>query len=874
MATCVWHVHASDVKGLIDSSRSVATFTCRVFYVDPESGDTYPMREELCEKDIALLVYDEPEPNLVCTVEGPDSLYWRGDGFSSTPPGVAGPLRYAYTFTNLEQDTIVIASIIVRVLDSGQLIGGGRRRGARLAPGASYTDSIEVDVRAIRFNREIVVEVAAQDAYDVPIRHCETRTFVPGVREVPCQVTGPLSVVWNTETGTSSPDRIPCLLSMENPLDTMRQVTGLTADLQQAVHLSVAPGDSLARAPMTLNPVSTGSMSWTFVIARPPVAHVWDTLAFAYVCDGVLHRCELIVEIMVIDENVTCAITAASSVTSDEVMQRVHIPLGYTFTNTGTVPVDVNRYVLDIAAGSGVRSEEPLEHAGATVAPGNDQNLIWNLHILAWRTQHTANLTVRAYRSDDAILAVCTHEIDIEGVQSPICRMNAVDTVRFNRDDVQYEPDPVPVTFMLDNLLDTEETNIEATIDLAQAPRLVLPATESASKTIALIDSHSTAGLTWQLIPTAAPIGELQEIVIRYRSDQQTEWKECSASIFIEAWPEEVSVTCATGGHDSLYSDAHYERFIPDPLHMSYTATNTGTVPLTGCEASIVLPPEFTLAGSDSTQSFTAPEYANQQGGPVSEGTLLPGASSTRWWLITPTSALTTLDPKQIGWIWASNEQGSGEGCAHTVQISPDNPPGIVLTPLHLRFEAERGGTLPTEQHIQLWTGGGLAMPWTAQPDTWYIDVNPVAGDHTAQLAVQPNTTALNKGMHVSSLEIAGTLPNLPKRIAVEYLITSLTGTHDAAAPAKLSLGPVYPHPIPIQSEARIIVNGSSGIAMRLALYDLLGRERAVIFDGVASGDEVPMPKPVSLGIGAGVYLLHVTTTHQMTTRMISVVKK
>ncbi|MDT8322705.1 MAG: hypothetical protein RRA94_01235, partial [Bacteroidota bacterium] len=350
MATCVWRVRASDVKGLIDSSHNVATFRCRVFYVDPESGDSYPMREELCEKDVALLAYDEPEPDLVCMVEGPDSLYWRGDGFSSTPGGGAEPLRYAYTFTNLEQDTIVIASIIVRVFESGLQIAGGRRRGTTLAPGASYTDSIEVDVQAMRFDREIVVEVAAQDAYDVPIRNCAMRTFVPAVREVPCLVTGPPSMVWNTESGTSSPDRIACLLSMENPLDTVRQITDLRADLQQAVHLSSASGDSLARAPMTLTPVSTGSMSWEFVIATPPVARAWDTIAFLYECDGVVNRCEHIIEITVIDENVTCAITAVDSVTSEGVLQRVRTPLRYTLTNTGTVAVDVDRYELDIAA--------------------------------------------------------------------------------------------------------------------------------------------------------------------------------------------------------------------------------------------------------------------------------------------------------------------------------------------------------------------------------------------------------------------------------------------------------------------------------------------------------------------------------------------
>ena len=86
---------------------------------------------------------------------------------------------------------------------------------------------------------------------------------------------------------------------------------------------------------------------------------------------------------------------------------------------------------------------------------------------------------------------------------------------------------------------------------------------------------------------------------------------------------------------------------------------------------------------------------------------------------------------------------------------------------------------MPPSQQVTLWTGGGLAMPWSAQPDAWYIDVDPVSGDRAASLAVRPNTTLLGKGMHTSVLEVAGAAPNLPKRIAVDYLITSLTGSGD-----------------------------------------------------------------------------------------------
>ena len=136
-----------------------------------------------------------------------------------------------------------------------------------------------------------------------------------------------------------------------------------------------------------------------------------------------------------------------------------------------------------------------------------------------------------------SLVSVCTHAVLIEGMEGLICSMSAIDTVRFNRAMINYEPDTVMVQFDLENLLDTEETNIDAVIDLTQASRLVLPATEPASKTIAAIDSHATASLTWKLLPQPAPVAEGQQVTVRYRSDQMSEWKECTATIHIEAWP-------------------------------------------------------------------------------------------------------------------------------------------------------------------------------------------------------------------------------------------------------------------------------------------------------------------------------------------------
>ncbi|MBN1446473.1 MAG: T9SS type A sorting domain-containing protein, partial [Bacteroidetes bacterium] len=664
-------------------------------------------------------------------------------------------------------------------------------------------------------------------------------------------------------------------LRLDNPLDTLRHDVRAWVDTTTASHLRLAPGDSASRPPVDITAGGAYNPYWRFVLADPPASSTRDTLRFLYETDGMQYFCEHVIdiEVILIEKSVICDLMGTDSLSIAQIQSRTQAQLHYTLTNTGTVTVDVHRYELSVtpAAGfseTGLISLDPLTRAGGSIDPGNDITLDWRLRALILRASRTTQCTVTAFDANDSALAVCTHEMFLEGLDGLVCTLTAGDSVHFNRTELRYDPEEITASFALENLLDTEESNIEAVIDLSQAARFVLAPTESASKTIAVIDSHSTANLTWRLIPQPAPQAESQEIVVRYKSEQMAEWRECRATVFIEAWPEEVSVACATGGHDSLYADTHEERFIPDPLHVSYTVTNTGTVPLTACEAAIILPPEFALAGSDSIQSFTAPEYANEPGGPVYEGTLLPNASCTRWWKITPTQALADADPKVIRWQWTSAEQGAQSGCERTIHIIPGNPPGIVLTPLHLYFEAERGGALPTEQQVQLWTGGGLAMPWTAQPSEWWLDAQPVSGSLSAQIAVQPNSTQLDEGAHGAEILFAATPSE--HRVGITYVIRRSTGIGEPPAPASLTLD-AWPQPVPGGTRLHVRIGGESGASCRLTLHDLLGRER--MSRTVKSGRSVSIDLATAQ-LTAGVYLLRALSEDgTQAVRMVSVVR-
>jgi hypothetical protein len=839
-AHCSWTLRVENPRLIADT----AVVRCRVFYIDPESGQTYPPGEELCEHDIHVLRYDEPDPDLACTLDGPGELYWTGTGYAATPSGSAGPIRYTATFSNLEPDTLHIDAFRLRAAGQCSIIGSELRPGVTLPPGASHVIAVEVAVSRLRYGRTIRIEAEALDTFDLVISHCALETRVPDALEIPCSASGPVRIRWNIASGVSSPPVPRYTLQLDNPLDTVRANVRAWLDLSSAPHLAPAPGDSVTRDPFFINPAFRASVSWRMLLAHPPSVDARDTLYFVYESDGLIQRCFLVVDIAIIDESVVCSLTGADSLTTAQLENREQTQLDYALSNVGTVPVTITRIDLVIPPNASVLPLDALTQPGGTIAAGGNITAQWRLRPLVLRDERSARFDVTAYGASDSVLSVCTHEIHIPGIDGLLCDIPALDTVRFLRDELRYEPDPVPVVMNLRNILDTEETHIEAGIDLTAAPRFELAAGETAVRTLAAIDSNSAAQLHWQLHPLAGDGTESQDIIIRYRSAEQRVWKECRASIIIAAWPQERTTRCVVAGHDSLRADQVLERLIPEPFEISYTAGNTGTVALHNCAAGIILPPEFELVSDSATLGF---------------GTLRPGESRTRWWTLKTTVALANYGAYAVRFTWTSDEQGSISGCEHTVHIVPDASNGIVITPLHLHFEAEQNDPLPAAQYVELWTGGGVSMPWTAQGGKWWLDATPVSGDHAARIAVQPGSTALPIGLHGTALTIAGQAPNLPKDVAVTYEITGVLDAGDeyVAVREYQVLGPIWPQPVPVNGEARIGLRVPRGERVRIALYDALGREVAVLKEGEMPEQEQQLRfSPAALGLTPGLYLL------------------
>ncbi|MCB2206496.1 T9SS type A sorting domain-containing protein [bacterium] len=824
-----------------------------------------------CRAEIVYARRDSKRMELSCDLDAPMLLMIDATGERY----VSDTIPVTLTLRNLGEEAVLPGEVALQVRVDGEpgtagvsLLPEGDHIHYldRLQPNAEVQSQWIAHVDRRGFDREVTFEVVVRDEIgQLPVA-CLATVHVPGIPALRCSLSAPDALYPVSDMGFED---FAMELQLENVVDTLVRRVEAEVDLSQAPHLRLSSGET---ARHYLGPTAASAIRtslWQLAVDPAPQDSSTETITvwYWYQEDSTRRSCEIRIQLIPVIQSSVCSITAPAVLNVDDsLLLPSPFTLDYRLRNTGNETLEVGRYVLSLAPPEGLLAHDPLSVAGGTLAPGTEANRTWRVQAKALQSARSAVLTVEARDLQDSVLSTCMHMLNIPAIDGLRCTLTAEDTVRFVRTPPGYQPSPLNLRLDLRNVLDEIHTNIEAIINLTQSPRLTLDPSETASKTIAVMESHSTANLTWLLIPQPASTAEDQEIIVRYRSDEQAAWKQCSVIIHIEAWPEEPGITCETGGHDSLFADWYEERFIPDPLHVSYTVTNTGTVTLTGCEASIILPPEFSLAGSDGTQSFTSPEYANQPGGPVPDGTLLPGASCSRWWKITPAKNIADIDPRLATWIWKSNEQGTESGCTHIVYIIPDNPPGLVLTPLHLYFEAERGGALPVEQQVQLWTGGGLAMPWTAQPSEWWLDAQPTSGSQSTQISVQPNSTMLEVGAHNADLLFAATPTD--RHVTITYVIRKSTGIESPATPGVLTLD-AWPQPVAAGARLYVRIGGEAGGSCRLTLHDLLGRQRLTRYAETAS--------PVVIDLGAlqlptGVYLLRaIAEDGAQATRMISV---
>ncbi|PLX26056.1 MAG: hypothetical protein C0600_11250 [Ignavibacteria bacterium] len=584
-----------------------------------------------CRAEIIYIRRDSKRMELLCDLIARDSVRIDSTGelYETNVLPVTMRLR------NEGEEAVLPGEAALRVGSRGVRVtpaGDSLRALPRLEPQDEVSVSWQLALDRWGMDRDVGLQAVVRDvAGRLPV-NCLTEIRVPGINPLLCMLDAPRRIV--EDPGTGYPG-FTLDLALENRLDTVLRRLEAEIDLSEAPSLQLGMGEQPGRYLGPIAPGARRGAQWQLVVAAPPrdSSEQRITVWYWYQSDTTRRSCEVLVRLVPATGLPVCTMSGPTLLqAADSVLVPAEATVEFTLENRGPGPVTVERYELHLTAGTGVDSPDALTQPGGVLGAGETTQRSWRLRTRIWHDARTVICGVFALTSTDSVIAACTHTLRIEAVDGLRCQVRTADSVRFRHDPARYEPDPLVVDIDLRNVLDEALSGIEAEIDLTQASRLALAAGESAVKTLGMIGDHQSRMISWLLTPLPGSTDEEQQISIHYRSAQETAWKQCEAAVVIEGWPEEAGLMCSTAGHDSLYSDQYYERFIPHPLHVSYSVTNTGTVRLTGCEATIIPPPAFALAGSDSTQSFTSPEYGNEPDGPVSPGTLLPGRSCTRWW--------------------------------------------------------------------------------------------------------------------------------------------------------------------------------------------------------------------------------------------------
>jgi hypothetical protein len=813
-----------------------------------------------CDAYINFARRDRFEPEVPCAVTAPDSLSVLGDNYDPTPFPVS------LTVNNTGSGPITFARFSMNFGDGMYLFpvpaGGKYAPGATVPPGGSHT--VNWQARALRrpVARDVRIFCMGEDPVGNPLSLCDATVHVPAM-PMQCMAFGTQNITVNPETGAITPNPAEVLLELRSVIDSALLDINVWLDMSGCRHLSLPMAD-YGRGPLRMIQNDVDTLRWQLGLASNPVGTATDTLYFRITGGGGRWStlCMLPVRITMLLGGAECALYGPGSVPESQVLQRTPVIIDYSLRNTGTVALDARRVDLTIPGGSGLLALDPLSRTLSPLSPGDSLTEQWKLRPLALRASR--NVTLEAFTwglkrdgTGDSLLAMCTHDMHIPGIDGLLCDITTLDTVRFIRDELRYDPDPVPVTMELRNILDTDRRRDRSgdrshrrpalrtrnRRDRDQNPRLHRQQQRRATAMAAA----ATAGLRsrkHRISPSAtAPLSKANGRSACH--DHRRSMAPCTDN----------ALRCLRSRLAPRRSGlrTHHPRAFRNLLHRH----NTGTVALRNCAATIILPPEFELVSDSATLSF---------------GELRPGHSNTRWWTLKTTPALADFGAYPVNFTWYSDEQGSASGCDHTVHVLKDASSGIVFTPLHLHFEAEQNDPLPAAQHVQLWTGGGLSMPWTAQGGQWWLNADPVSGDHAARIAVQPNSTALPVGLHATALTIAGQAPNLPKDVAVTYEITGLLDVGRRAAARLYEMGPVWPQPVPLNGEARISLNVPPGEYVRITLYDALGREVAVLREGVLpEADPVLRIVPSALRMQPGMYFIRMISAGGQAVRAVVV---
>ncbi|MDX9760292.1 MAG: NEW3 domain-containing protein [Bacteroidota bacterium] len=756
----------------------------------------------------------------------PDCELFADSGRISFPaiPCVKGTVPVQLTLRHHGNMPWEIGDVVLRLPDgmgvSFYVRFDSLRGNATLRPGdsLSWTWMLNLSKRLVPVTAHVSAHVFEKDGRE--LTSCETQIPIPAGPGVVCAMTLPASVDWDTAENRALTDPVTVNVMLENQRDSSTGAVTMRIDLSRAPHLLLDVADTVVKQFESIRGCGSLQTAWTLHATEPARTISSDTVVvlYSFAGDSAQYFCESRLRINRLESAVSCTLilpdTLRPLLSDPRLMDTLRISAE--LHNTGTAAAQLREATLSIDGVASFTAPDSLRREPGVLAAGASTLLSWRVLVPASPYMRDLRCVVTVLDESGRVAATCPGRTWLAPVPASLsCATAMPDSVHFDRTSGSSIPDPIPVSVTVRNTGDTLLAGVSATIDLAAAPLLRLKAGQLPMQPLPPIPARDSATLTWLLETVSVPERNTpQDIAITISASVFAETWQCAASTVLEGIPLDAKLRCMVFGHDSAYYDPRYERIIPDPLQVWYSIVNDGNAPSQPCAVTLVLPEGWRLADG----------VAN----PADFGSIDPGDTLTRAWLITPEEGAPWRDRMTLTFTSDCGADSIDGGCDHNIGFSTALLRDIVFTPLRMYFRAEKNGVLPPAQSAEVWTFAADPLRWTATPQASWLDVQPAVTDGPGRIDIRPLTTALPSAVYSSAVELQS-VQQQRRSIDVVYEVTDNTMEIPSAPVAPGSLR-VYPNPFPTAGGGALYIALSEGMRettddLTFSVHDMLGRE-------------------------------------------------
>lgn len=713
------------------------------------------------------------------------------------------------------------------------------RGNGTLRPGdsLSWTWMLNLSKGLVPVTARVSAHVFEKDGRE--LTSCETQIPIPAGPAVVCAMTLPASVDWDTAENRALTDPVTVNVMLENQRDSSTGAVTMRIDLSRAPHLLLDTADTVVKQFESIRGCGSLKTAWTLHATEPARTISSDTVVvfYSFAGDSAQYSCESRLRIHRLESVVSCMLilpdTLRPLLSEPPLMDTLHVSAE--LRNSGAAAAHLREATLSIDDVASFTAIDSLRRDPGALAAGASTLLSWRVLVPASPYMRDLRCVVTVSDESGRVAATCPGRTWLAPVPASLsCATVMRDSVFFNRTNGSSIPYPIPVSVTVRNTGDTLLTGVSATIDLSAAPLLRLKPAQLPMQPLPPIPARDSAKLTWLLETVSVPGTNIpQDVAITISASVFPDTWQCAARTVLEGIPLEAKLRCVVFGHDSAFYDPRYERVIPDPLQVIYTIINEGTAVATPCEVTLLLPNGWHL--SDGVVN------------PALFGSIAPGDTVQRSWLITPDSTYQWTPSIAIDFRGGCGADSIHGGCVHNIGFATPGNRDLVFTPMRMFFRAETNGVLPLAQSAEVWTLAADPLRWTATTQTFWLDVLPAVTDGPGRIDIRPLTTALPPAVYSSAVELES-VQQQRRSIDVVYEVTDNT-MDIPSAPASPGSLRVYPNPFPAAGGGALHIRLPEGMRettedLTFSVHDMLGRElqRSPIPRSAIVGEHLRVP--------------------------------